>query len=753
MQAIGAGGGVVESLGSEHLTAVLGATAGATGNGGVLDVTHNGQIVTSGVGSHGVLLQSIGGGGGAVLSDAQQVSVTTRADNLGDGLAISFHQVGDIWTDSAGSDGVIAQSLGGGGGWVDGAFAGAAGGVGTGGAIDLSIDGQVLALQADSTAIFAQSAGSLGGGDITVHVDNTIRGGSGSGVGIRLDGGADNTLFIASTASVTAVSGVAIAGGIGNDVVNNLGTVIGNLDLGAGHNTFNNLPGATFVAFNRIGAVGGTTDFVNDGEFHMGLDAPSFPLDLAKGALFATVDQQGDPAYNLLYGARVINAVALTGNFTQSAQGHLAFDIAFGPYASDQVTVSGDATVAGRGDVTLTWLENTTPVLLFATGGQGIDNGLTIHDSMALHYRVAGGADGIALSFVSDFGQPFLNRNGRALGAHLDSALGLGGAHGLGRLLALLGNLQPGQQSVYQAVFSQLDPEPYLAPWLVQFDAANTFARQVFGCAGDASMPERGCNWAQMNTHGFTRGSDSENVAIDSSGVWLGFGFERPLDNRWSLSGALQYDTTDHLQVDHYRALLGGDGVHAGLGATYRAGDGTVASLSVSGGWQWFQGARQVGVFGSQQGRASIGTGYLQADARVARPLEAGRWFARPSLTAALTALHQGRFQEHGLEGLGIAGLGNKEVLLAFTPEMVLGVLLHGQADRHTALELSVARVFNSQSELSMPYRLQGGDPAAAPALISTSLPRAGYRLGMDLNVVAGERFDLQLGHRIGGGN
>jgi len=32
-------------------------------------------------------------------------------------------------------------------------------------------------------------------------------------------------------------------------------------------------------------------------------------------------------------------------------------------------------------------------------------------------------------------------------------------------------------------------------------------------------------------------------------------------------------------------------------------------------------------------------------------------------------------------------------------------------------------------------------------------LPRAGYRLGMDLNVVAGERFDLQLGHRIGGGN
>src|SRR5690606_30365569 len=125
---------------------------------------------------------------------------------------------------------------------------------------------------------------------------------------------------------------------------------IGNLDLGGGDNVFVNGPDATFVAFDTIDlrdqpAAQGA--FINEGVFLMGLDAPAFPLDLAAGDVFGDLDGSGDPATNLIYGARVINTVELDGDFVQTASGHLAFDVAFGPYASDQVNVTGDATVDG----------------------------------------------------------------------------------------------------------------------------------------------------------------------------------------------------------------------------------------------------------------------------------------------------------------------------------------------------------------------------------------------------------------------
>jgi hypothetical protein len=69
----------------------------------------------------------------------------------------------------------------------------------------------------------------------------------------------------------------------------------------------------------------------------MGLDAPRFPIDLLKGAKFADRDQDGDAALNALFGLRVNNTVALDGDFRQAATGRLAFDVAFGPYASDRV--------------------------------------------------------------------------------------------------------------------------------------------------------------------------------------------------------------------------------------------------------------------------------------------------------------------------------------------------------------------------------------------------------------------------------
>jgi hypothetical protein len=64
-QSIGGGGGIAEVVGASGGGAItLGAAAGAKGNGGVVNVTSTGAITTSHDAAHGILAQSIGGGGG-----------------------------------------------------------------------------------------------------------------------------------------------------------------------------------------------------------------------------------------------------------------------------------------------------------------------------------------------------------------------------------------------------------------------------------------------------------------------------------------------------------------------------------------------------------------------------------------------------------------------------------------------------------------------------------------------------------------
>ncbi len=229
-QSIGGGGGDVRLSGVGAKSVTLGGMAGVTGNGGSIAIVNDGLIRTTGAGAHGVLLQSIGGGGGAVLGTAL-AGLTLRSGGIGDGGAVSITQAGQVVVTGNGADGVIAQSIGGGGGWADGLFAGTAGGQGRGGrAVTLSLGSDVVATGADSTAVLAQSLGANGSGDITITLAGSARGGSGRGAGVRIDGGANNVLAISGT--VSAVSNLAIAGGTGNDTVNNTGIVYGNVQLG-----------------------------------------------------------------------------------------------------------------------------------------------------------------------------------------------------------------------------------------------------------------------------------------------------------------------------------------------------------------------------------------------------------------------------------------------------------------------------------------------------------------------------------------
>jgi hypothetical protein len=117
VQSIGGGGGDIR-LGTDLVPDIrLGGIAGTQGDGGLISTLNSGVLYTEGARSHGLVLQSIGGGGGAVFGAPVGAQIVLSADNRGDGGDIRLRQIGDIITRGEAARGVIAQSLGGGGGW------------------------------------------------------------------------------------------------------------------------------------------------------------------------------------------------------------------------------------------------------------------------------------------------------------------------------------------------------------------------------------------------------------------------------------------------------------------------------------------------------------------------------------------------------------------------------------------------------------------------------------------------------------
>ncbi|GAB5469578.1 MAG: autotransporter outer membrane beta-barrel domain-containing protein [Rhodospirillales bacterium] len=134
-QSVGGGGGnggFTSSVGlsissGNSLAFSLGGSGGAAGAGGLVEVTTSGDVSTSGDLSRGILAQSIGGGGGnggtsiagsIATSSANTLAASIGGSGGGSGSAsnVTLGANGDITTAGLFADGILAQSIGGSGG-------------------------------------------------------------------------------------------------------------------------------------------------------------------------------------------------------------------------------------------------------------------------------------------------------------------------------------------------------------------------------------------------------------------------------------------------------------------------------------------------------------------------------------------------------------------------------------------------------------------------------------------------------------
>ena len=178
-QSIGGGGGMSSagnSSASSSKTAsiTLGATGGSGGAGGAVDV-YASSVYTAGYGAHAVVAQSIGGGGGTSLMSGYAVSsatITLGSSNLdgdtngGGESYVSLASGKSITTKGAYAGGIIAQSIGAGGGIASVAL-------GTSSKVNDSSLSNVVSLTFGTTS-HQEDETTLDGGEVEVYSEGSV---------------------------------------------------------------------------------------------------------------------------------------------------------------------------------------------------------------------------------------------------------------------------------------------------------------------------------------------------------------------------------------------------------------------------------------------------------------------------------------------------------------------------------------------------------------------------------------------------
>ncbi|HEY9213286.1 MAG TPA: hypothetical protein VIQ29_10595, partial [Ancylobacter sp.] len=211
LEAIGGGGGSATDLPPGFITGI-GGSGGVSGNGGQITSTATGLIGTQGDGAIGLLVQSIGGGGGSAGGGSGIVAIGGNGASGGSGGTLTVTNSGTITTQGIQSYGIAGQSVGGGGGVGGGTTltivsVGGSGSItGNGGTVTFNGNGgNVTTTGEQAYGIVMQSVG--GGGGIGGDADVTSATNNGTGLiavgGAGTSGGSGGSVGFTAGGSVT----------------------------------------------------------------------------------------------------------------------------------------------------------------------------------------------------------------------------------------------------------------------------------------------------------------------------------------------------------------------------------------------------------------------------------------------------------------------------------------------------------------------------------------------------------------------
>ncbi|MEQ1953989.1 hypothetical protein [Mesorhizobium sp. CN2-181] len=756
-QSIGGGGGLaVAGAASEIHTPdngpalTIGGQGSAKGDGGAVNLTlpGTGYITTTGYGSHGIVAQSIGGGGGYGGDASGPISLTprTQSTGIGNGGDVSVTIDGAVTTKSSYAFGVIAQSIGSGGGFggdQSGAFAGSTSsdGSGIGNLVTVTVNDTVSATGDNSVGIFAQSQGPEDQEAVTVNVSGTVTGGaSGSqGAGVWIAAGKNNVLTVNAGGSVSAGSGTAIRysgddnGSYGSLLtVNNSGTISGNILMS---NTDGNSAGSVnnYGTLNTAAAVASAS------------------------AIAATPATGGVLLGASLYEANVVNGGTLfvgksgktdgteiTGDFSQSSEGTLSIDLDMAAAKSDRLTVRGDAALGGVLDINATSLLPGKDVVFLSVEGDAT-GALKTAQNLAFDIDIAKAGQDYSLSASADFDRTGLDRSADEIADHLQEIWEADGNDDFGGLFATLYDGAGQGEDAYASMLAGLLPGVSLAPAARFQQTIIGFNDSLMSCpktsAGGLMLGETSCVWADISGGRFDQNGSS---GYTDEAITYRMGTQVDLAPGWFLGLAGAYQ---HSNIDGDDGLVSGSGDAGFLGAALKREMGPwlfAGVISASYGSYDMERVGIPGLAGSAESSPDVYGGSLRF--RVARTFAGTDYYVKPYLD--LDAVYT-RMSGYTESGAGVAGLkveGSDEFAFVASPMIEIGGSVAMGADYMLRPYAYVGASFSTADEWTADARLSGAP--AGVGMFEASLPMDDVLFkvgaGLHLSKIGGMDIELQ---------
>ena len=668
----------------------LGGQNGISGKGGPVTVTISGPISTSGLDAHGILAQSIGGGGGAVIG-GQVTSINDGGSSSGGGnggtVDLELRPGASIGTKGDGAYGILAQSIGGGGGiagdpssyggnlrlGTQGEFVS---GTGNGNTVTVSANGASIQTSGNNApAILAQSLGGGGGlidygpngssrtlalGDaagpgnggaisITLANSKVATSGSGSpGILAQSDGGTAPGQIVISldkTSSIQATTGPAISLLRGDaNQINNAGLIkvnAGNDAILANSSKSNNTitNSSTGHIIGNINLADGSTNLVDN---QAGGLIQTGGLELGGGTL-----RNAGVVQTAATGA----ATTLDGSYVGLAGGVLQVAADFAHATPSPLVVTGNATLdpgtALQVDV-VNYQKGTLPVLTvdgtlqgsFASGVQATDPaylfGLTPIRT----------ANGYAVQTTSSIvgAAAGLNSTQQGVASGLEQIWEVGGSAPAGSAaanlptqgIAALASVRT--SAAYRSSLTSLAGGAVGGVVAAKQAASERFTNNMINCeqagGGGAFHQETSCVWLRSTgTRTSLSGSD-DDPGFRQDAVTLQIGGQAEIAPGWFLGASAGQESSwlagsdDGTDVSGQTALFG-------LMLKRQSGPWVLTGV-VDGGYGWYRSNRLITV-GSYVGSASSSPNVAHAGVhlRAAYEISLGAWYAKPYFTAS----------------------------------------------------------------------------------------------------------------------
>jgi len=760
-QSIGGGGGVGGAGDADNLTSVaLGGRGGAAGDGGTVTVNLNdteSRISTAGMGAHAIVAQSIGGGGGIAGDTSKGIQLgasewsassddDTEIGGNGNGGVVNVTTNGNITTSGSNALGVVAQSIGGGGGLggnASGGFAGstaAAGSTGAGGNVTVAQNGTIQATGSGSTGIFAQSAGPQGSGEVSVTVNGTVTGGTGSNAyAVWIVGDNQNYLVINDFGELSTASGATDAAAIRYDgadlqeidtrerassdvtggrlAVENAGTIRGNIECG---------DGAGGIACDVKNAASGTLS-----------DATLYQAHVDNAGVVAI----GKPG--------AFDTLTVTGDFNLQSSGILQADVDFENLKSPRMVVQGDTRLDGHVYARpITLLPNREVTVATLEGDiRGTPRAV---DSPVVDYQARLEGRDIRVRPVSaDFASSSMNlaSNPRSVAGHVQRGWDLGGTSAMAPLFAALDTASRQGAHAYSSQLSDLSPGVAVAPAAQMQVGMARFAGGMMSCpafqGADALTGEQDCLWGQASGINTNQDSGGGVSGFSFDGVAYQFGGQRRVSPGWFVGGSAAYENT-RMRGDDGRVSGNGDSGYAGVVVKHEAGPWTF-SAALGGGYGQYDINRSIRIPGLES-RASSDVDVYGAGLRlrVARTFASSQYYLKPFVDVDALYTRSPSYSESD-NAMHLDVERSNQFVMGLSPTLEFGgrVPLGKGAIMRPYLYGGVTLL--SKDEYTVKARLQGAP--AGTGSFETSLPMDNVigRLGAGLQISNADGVDFRL--------